>query len=179
MTATVSTLKRHWDPSGVSGTGPVGTVVEFESGLTVFHWDTDTPSIAVYTDVRHVLQLHGHGGASTLELDDTEAQLKWYERICKFLVAEWRRPITCGPHPDMPGRIRLTYDHYSDFTFWIALLDGSTDVVVHDEVDGMPQRRWTSPDGLVWLVYNGEPESTNSPAWYDVDPLQTFQEEDR
>lgn len=28
-------------------------------------------------------------------------------------------------------------------------------------------------------VFDGEPESTNSPAWYDADPLQTFHEEDR
>lgn len=163
MTATVSTLMRHRDVSGVSGNGPVATVCEFGSGLTAVHWDSDTPSVAVYTDVRHVLDLHGHKGASTLMLDDTEAQLRWYERLCKYLVAETRRPVTCGPHPDLPGKIRLTFDAYPDFTFWIALLDGSTHTVVHDVVDGMPQQRWASSDGLVWLVFNGG--STNTPDW--------------
>lgn len=173
-------LHRYEDVSGVTGEGDVAWGVEWPDGAVALRWPGEHPSTAVWPEIRDAEAIHGHGGKTVVMYKDSDQLVAWYERICKFLVAEWRRPITCGPHPDMPGRIRITYDHYSDFTFWIALLDGSTDVVVHDEVDGMPQRRWTSPDGLVWLVFNGEPESTNSPAWADNDdPLESFDREDR
>lgn len=184
MTATVSTLMRHRDVSGVSGEGPIGTVVEFESGLTAFHWDTDTPSVTVYTDVRHVLQLHGHQGASTLELNDTEALLHWYERLCKFLTSEQRRPITCGPHPDYPGRIKLSFNHdETTWAFWVALLEGSTHASVYEEVNGELEHRWTTPDGLVWLVCYRPlpPRLIASEAFVvpEAHPLEIFDEEDR
>ena len=170
MTATVSTLMRHRDISGVSGEGPIGTVVEFSSGLTAFHWDTDTPSVTVYTDVRHVLQLHGHQGASTLELNDTEALLAWYERLCRYLCSHRRQPVTCGPHPDYPSRIRLTFNSYATFAFWVALLDGSTDAAIQEEVDGELQQRWATPDGLVWLTCYSEAESPMAPdSWIHND----------
>ena len=180
MTATVSTLMRHRDPSTVSGTGPVATVCEFGSGLTAVHWDTDTPSVTVYTDVRHVLQLHGHQGASTLELNDTEALLAWYERLCRYLCSHRRQPVTCGPHPDYPSRIRLTFNSYATFAFWVALLDGSTDAAIQEEVDGELQQRWATPDGLVWLTCYSEAESPMAPdSWINEGPLETYDREDR
>jgi hypothetical protein len=183
MTATVSTLMRHRDVSGVSGEGPVATVCEFGSGLTAVHWDSETPSVAIYTDVRHVLDLHGHKGATTLVLNDTEALLGWYERLCKFLTSEQRRPVTCGPHPDHPGRIRVVVQP-EDFAFWTALLDGSTDASVWEAVNGELEHRYATPDGLVWLVsYQPLPpgfiasEAFVVPA--DETPLQNFEREDR
>ncbi len=173
MSAVVSTLMRHWDPSSVSGTGPVATVCEFGSGLTAVHWDTDTPSVTVYTDVRHVLQLHGHQGASTLELNDTDALLAWYERLCRYLCSHRRQPVTCGPHPDLPGRIRLTFNDYTIWRFWIGLLDGSTDAAIQEVVNGELVHRWATPDGLVWLTCylpHHEPEAH---------PLEIFDPEDR
>ena len=151
MTAIVSTLMRHRDVSGVSGEGPIGTVVEFGSGLTAFHWDTDTPSVTVYTDVRHVLQLHGHQGASTLVASETRLE-KAYRLVVPYLRGDdW---ITCGPHPDHPDRLRVTFPDEPTWLFWIALLEGSSYAATHEEVAGEMRHTWITPDGNVWLIYH-------------------------
>lgn len=172
MTATVSTLMRHADPSGVSGTGPIGTVVEFGSGLTAFHWDTDTPSVTVYTDVRHVLQLHGHQGASTLVAFETRLE-RAYKRVVPHLLSDLRIPVTCAPHPDHLDRLRLTFKSEPIWRFWIALLDGSTDAASHEEQNGELRHRWISPDGDLFL------EWFESPARATETDLQIFDREDR
>lgn len=185
MTATVSTLMRHHDVSGVSGEGPIGTVVEFESGLTAFHWDTDTPSVTVYTDVRHVLQLHGHGGASTLIAAETRLE-QAYRTVMPFLLAGGWSPLTCAPHPDHPDRLRTTFEDESTWRYWVALLDGSTHAASHEEVDGEMRHTWVHPDGNVWLVYHTPipgrlvaSERFVVPMDDDEDPLDNFHKEDR
>lgn len=60
-------LIRHADPSGVSGTGRVAEVAEFEDGTTVLRWLSGTPSTVVYDSLEHAVMIHGHGGSTTLQ----------------------------------------------------------------------------------------------------------------
>ncbi len=161
MTAIVSTLQRHRDPSDVSGTGPVATVCEFDSGLTVLHWDTATPSVTVYTDVRHVLNLHGHQGASELVTSETKLE-QAYRIVMPYLLAGGNNPFQCGPHPDHPDRLRLVFHNETDWRRWIALFDGSTFAASHVHTGSEVQHSWIATDGLVWLVYHSPlPSPTN------------------
>lgn len=171
MSAAMFHLLRHEDRSGVSGTGVVGTVVEFDSGLTVLHWDSETPSVAVYTDERHIEQLHGHGGASELVPYETRLE-RSYRRVMPYLLAGGWSPVTCGPHPDHPDRLRVTFDGQSTWRYWVALLDGNTYAGTHVEVNGEMRHRWIDPSGDLWLEYF-------SPLADDNDPLETFHREDR
>ena len=192
MSAVVSTLMRHRDPSSVSGTGPVATVCEFGSGLTAVHWDTDTPSVTVYTDVRHVLQLHGHGGASTLIAAETRLE-KAYRLVVPYLLNSKQDslPLQVAPHPDHPDRLRLILVNYPTWRWWAALLDLSTDTASHEEVDGEARHTVITPDGNVWLIWHSpladdEYERTDSgdlivdyEPQADEDPLTTYDREDR
>lgn len=167
MTATVSILQRHHDVTGVSGEGLIGTVVEFGSGLTAFHWDTSTPSVTVYTDVRHVLQLHGHKGASTLIPAETRLEAA-YRRIMPYLLAGGHNPVVCGPHPEHPDRLRLVFapGDEAGWRRWIALLDGSSDAAVQEDIGGETEHRWTSSDGDIWLVFHTRHTTTTpTTAW--------------
>lgn len=145
------TLQRAVDVSGISGTGEVAWGVEWPDGAVAVRWHGDHPSTAAWGDIRDVEAIHGHGGKTLVTYNDTESLLAWYERLCKFLTSESRRPVTCGPHPDRPGRIRVVL-RTEDFAFWVALLDGSTDASVYEAVNGELEHRWATPDGLVWLV---------------------------
>lgn len=70
MTGTTFTIHRHTDPSGVSGTGVIAEGWESSDGKTVvLKWLTATPSVCIYEDVRHIEQIHGHGGASEIVWD--------------------------------------------------------------------------------------------------------------
>jgi hypothetical protein len=174
MTATLYTLQRHHDVTGISGEGAVATICEFDDGHTVLHWDTATPSTTVYTDIRHITALHGHEGASTLEPLGPDRLLAAYQRIVPFLLhpGPHRRPVTCAPHPDHPDRLRLTLADKASWRFWTALLDGSTDTASHVEVNGEIEHTWISSDGNVWLTYY-------TPTATATDPLTTFDREDR
>lgn len=59
-------LVRHNDPTGVSGTGRVAEVAEFEDGTTVLRWLSGVPSTVVYGSIDHVTRIHGHGGSTEL-----------------------------------------------------------------------------------------------------------------
>lgn len=174
MSAAMFTLQRSSDPSGVSGTGQVGTVCEFDSGLTVLHWDTATPSIAVYTDSRHIEQLHGHEGATVLVPLETRLESA-YKRVVPLLLRRRYddRPITVAPHPDHLDRLRVTFENGRQWSFWVALLDGSTYAASHSEVNGEMQHTWVSPDGDLWLQY-WTPIPNDSEG-----PLAIFDKEDR
>lgn len=174
MTAAMYSLMRHRDVTGISGEGHVATIVEFDDGHTVLHWDTATPSTTVYTDIRHITALHGHEGASTLEPLDNSRLLAGYQRVTPYLLtAEPRKPLMVAPHPDHPDRLRLVFDSTgSAWAFWVALLDGSTHAAVHEEVNGEIEHRWVSPDDNLWLVYY-------TPTATATDPLTTYDEEDR
>lgn len=175
MTATLYHLNRHRDPSGVSGKGDdIATICEFPSGLVAMHWNSETPSVAVYTDIRHIERLHGHEGASTLEIDDAPRLLRAYQRVMRWMLsARYNdRPLTVTPHPDHPGRLRLTFQDERVWAWWIALFDGSTYAASHVEVNGEMQHTWVSPDGDLWLQH-----FTRIPN--DEHPLETFDREDR
>jgi hypothetical protein len=157
VTAVVYSLNRHRDVSGVSGEGDEkATVVEFASGLSVLHWNSDTPSIQVHTDVRHILDLHGHGGASTLELYEGHRLLTAYQQTTVWLLSArfHDRPISVKPHPDHLDRLLLTFKDERPWRMWIALLDGSTYAATHEEVKGQIRTTWVSPDGNLWLEYS-------------------------
>lgn len=174
MTAAMYSLMRHHDITGISGEGHVATVVEFDDGHTVLHWDTATPSTTVYTDIRHITALHGHEGASTLEPLDNARLLSAYQRVTHYLLSAryHDRPITCAPHPDHPDRLRCTFKDSGVWRFWIALLDGSSDAATHAEVNGEIEHTWVSADGNLWLQWY-------SPLTPDDSPLKTYDEEDR
>jgi hypothetical protein len=174
MSAVMYNLVRHRDVTGISGEGQVATIVEFEDGHTVLHWDTATPSTTVYTDIRHIAALHGHGGASTLELYDNARLLAGYQAITPWLLQarDGDRPLTVGPHPDHPDRLRATFTDKETWAFFVALLDGSTDASSHVEVNGEIEHTFVTPDGNVWLQYY-------TPAATATDPLTTYDREDR
>lgn len=56
-------IRRH-DPTGVSGTGRVAEIAEFEDGTTVLRWLSGTPSTVVYGRIEDVVRIHGHGGST-------------------------------------------------------------------------------------------------------------------
>lgn len=70
MTGTTFTIHRTEDPSGVSGTGVVAEGWESSDGKTVvLKWLSETPSVCIYEDVRHVELIHGHGGKTVIVWD--------------------------------------------------------------------------------------------------------------
>jgi len=187
MTAALFTLQRHRDVTGISGEGPVATVVEFDDGHTVLHWDTATPSTTVYTDIRHITALHGHEGASTLELNDPYRLLAAYQRVMPYLLSiEPRKPLLVASHPDHPDRLRLVFDVTGvAWAFFIALLDGSTKAASHAEVNGEIEHTWVTPDGNLWLTYftpgtftellEGETYNTHGTTWESHDDPEVQQ----
>lgn len=64
------TLQRDIDESGVSGTGPVGEVVEFPTGQAVLQWSENTiagvPSISIFPSLADLERVHGHDGKTRL-----------------------------------------------------------------------------------------------------------------
>lgn len=154
MTATLYRLNRSHDVSGVSGEGDeVATICEFSSGLIALHWNSETPSVTVYTDRRHIERLHGHGGASKLDVGETRLESA-YRKVMPFLLAtNTHHPIAVGPHPEMPDRLRLAFLASGAWRYYIALLDGSSHAATHVEVDGELRSRWISPDGDIWLEH--------------------------
>ena len=173
MSATLYSLNRDHDVSGVSGEGPdIATICEFPSGLVAMHWNSDTPTVTVLTDLRHVTKLHAHGGASTLEILEPRL-VTAYKAVVPFLLAPGTayRPLTCGPHPDHPDRLRLTFQTRGAWRYFIALLEGSSDAATHVEVNGETEHRWISADGNLWLQWH-------SPLAGE-DPLAIFDKEDR
>lgn len=63
-------LRRHQDPTGVSGTGIVAEGVVFDDGTTVVHWRGEHRSTVVWPSVDSVEAIHGHGGATSIEYTD-------------------------------------------------------------------------------------------------------------
>ena len=63
-------LNRLVDETGVSGTGRVTEGYELSSGVCVMKWLTETSSIAFYTNIDHVIAIHGHGGKTVVEWAD-------------------------------------------------------------------------------------------------------------
>jgi hypothetical protein len=56
---------RDVDVSGVSGTGPVGEIVEFESGyvaVSFYRFTANVPNVIVYGSLDDAITIHGHDG---------------------------------------------------------------------------------------------------------------------
>jgi hypothetical protein len=68
---------RDVDVSGVSGTGPVGEVVEFENGwvaVVFYGYTADVPNVIVYSSLADAEKIHGHAGRTRLEPRNNPAQ---------------------------------------------------------------------------------------------------------
>jgi hypothetical protein len=158
MTASLFILQRHEDPSGVSGTGAVATGCEFEDGAVAVHWPGTTPSTVIWKDIRHVEEVHGHGGKTVVEYLETDRLLKAYQQVMAVFISGppgIPAPVTCAPHPDHPDRLRLAFgQHAAWWQQWVVVLAGSIDAAVHEEVNGEIEHRWTSADGNLWLVHH-------------------------
>lgn len=154
MTDSLFILRRYEDPSGVSGTGIVCSGVEFEDGDTVTHWPGKTPSTVIWKDIRHVEEVHGHGGKTVVEYQEPHRLLAAYEKATPLLLRpELVRPTTMGRHPEHPDRLRLTFQFFASWDLWLTNLGGSTETVIHAEVNGEIRTTWVSPDGNLWLEY--------------------------
>ena len=154
MSATLYSLNRDHDVSGVSGEGPdIATICEFPSGLVAMHWNSATPTVTVLTDLRHVTQLHAHGGASTLEILEPRLVTAYKAVVPWLLEATHSHPKTVAPHPDHPDRLRVTFWDEKAWAFWVALFEGSTHTATHAEVNGEIETTWVSPDGNLWFQY--------------------------
>lgn len=64
---TVYKFIREQDVSGISGTGYVADVVEFEDGTCVMHWNTNPSSTAHYDSVNDLMKIHSHDGRAKLQ----------------------------------------------------------------------------------------------------------------
>lgn len=59
-------LHRLEDASGVSGTGVVAEGVEFTNGMCAMTWLTPTPCVNIYSNIKGVEHIHGHGGMTKI-----------------------------------------------------------------------------------------------------------------
>jgi len=59
-------LNRHYDVSGVSGTGVVAEGVQFADGTTVIRWIGELASTVVWDNIETAIKVHGHDGATEL-----------------------------------------------------------------------------------------------------------------
>jgi hypothetical protein len=57
-------LQRQEDTSGISGTGNVAQGVEFDDGTCAMRWLTEFRSTALYDNIRDLVKIHGHNGAT-------------------------------------------------------------------------------------------------------------------
>ena len=70
MTGQAFQVIRDVDHSGVSGVGLVAEGWESSDGKTVvIVWLSATPSVCIYSDIRHVEAIHGHGGDTRIVFD--------------------------------------------------------------------------------------------------------------
>jgi hypothetical protein len=76
---------RDEDPSGVSGTGPVGQVVEFDNGwvaVSFYLYTANVPNVIVYSSLEDAHKIHGHKGLTRFE---------WVNNTDEFVAgAEWK-----------------------------------------------------------------------------------------
>lgn len=65
-------LHRRVDETGVSGTGVIAEGVEFTGGRVVLTWLTGTQGTTLFDSIQGVLDVHGHGGKTTVEWLDPD-----------------------------------------------------------------------------------------------------------
>lgn len=65
---------RHRDHSGVSGTGFVAEGVVFSDGTCALRWLGCDPTTTLFTSIEQLIRIHGHGGATWVQFDDSDEQ---------------------------------------------------------------------------------------------------------
>ena len=68
MACRIFVLIRDADVSGTSGTGVVAEGVVFSDGTVAMRWLTRTRSTALYDNLEDLVEIHGHDGASRVEM---------------------------------------------------------------------------------------------------------------
>lgn len=149
-------LQRSEDPSGVSGTGSVAEIFEATDGAVAIRWRGDRPSWGLWSDMRDLEAIHGHDGKSIVQYLEPHRLLAAYQRVVPWMITArpQDQPILCEAHPLHPDRLRMVFIEERPWRFWIALMDGSTDTAVHEDIGGETEHRWVSADGNLWLVYH-------------------------
>lgn len=158
-------LQRYEDISGISGLGLVAHGCEFPDGSVALRWPGEHPSTAVWPDIRDVEAIHGHEGTTVVVYQDPARLLKSYQLVMPYVLTArpQNMPLKIDAHPDHPDRLRVIVLTYPAWRWWVALLDGSTDTALHEEVNGETEHRWVSADGNVWCVYYSPIASEQDP----------------
>lgn len=65
-------VKRVEDESGVSGVGIVAEGVEFDDGTVAMRWLSNKASITFFLNIKHLKDLHGHGGKTKVSWIDPD-----------------------------------------------------------------------------------------------------------
>ncbi len=118
-------LIRLEDESGVSGTGHVADIVDFENGHVVMSWcPVDSKfgvnSLNVYRNIKELIQIHGHDGKTKV----VDAEQKEVRDLCIMpkpdgsfnipgrgevfsfsLPEDWIEPIDISDHVEIEGNI--------------------------------------------------------------------------
>ena len=81
-------LQRHEDPTGVSGVGHVAEGVQFSDGSCVLNWLTQTSSTGLYDSIADIVEIHGHGGATTVQWIDPELPLARNDFVDRSILAD-------------------------------------------------------------------------------------------
>lgn len=66
-------LEREKDHSGVSGTGVVAEGCEFSNGMCAVTWMTPYRCVSIWTSIKELEAVHGHGGDTKIVWLDDEA----------------------------------------------------------------------------------------------------------
>lgn len=76
-------LERHVDVSGVSGTGKVAELCVASDGRVAVFWPEPNDSVAVWSSLEKVREVHGHqGNTEIVILDDPELEDVPHCHIC-------------------------------------------------------------------------------------------------
>lgn len=92
-------LRRDVDTTGLSGTGVVADGAVFPDGKTVTRWRGGTTGVSqtsVWDNVKHVQRIHGHDGATKLELVATGALVAAVGavlRVAEDMDPEWQTAV--------------------------------------------------------------------------------------
>jgi hypothetical protein len=70
-------LLRKKDIHGVSGCGivAVGSIMP-KTGHAILEWQSETPSVNFYENIRHLKKVHGHGGLTQVIMGDVPEKEK-------------------------------------------------------------------------------------------------------
>lgn len=73
---------RHFDRSGVSGTGYVAQGTQWSSGRAAVHWFAGGSTVTqVWDSLEDFLRIHGHEGETSIEWINGEPGTEWLDRL--------------------------------------------------------------------------------------------------